>query len=147
MSILRDEYGAALAGIHAHGLELIERYQDLVDQEVVSAPTETLLQRAIEARGAMLARIEAMERARGELPQAGNQERALLKAISDWVQSRVHSEATLVLRLMEAEAQWRSEVDEAADLDWSDDEQDVLSQLVIHSDRLVDELRFLQSSL
>jgi len=95
----------------------------------------------------MLARIEAMERARGELPQAGNQERALLKAISDWVQSRVHSEATLVLRLMEAEAQWRSEVDEAADLDWSDDEQDVLSQLVIHSDRLVDELRFLQSSL
>lgn len=147
MSILRDEYGAALAGIHAHGLELIERYQDLVDQEVVSAPTETLLRRAIEARGAMLARIEAMERARGELPQAGNQERALLKAISDWVQSRVHSEATLVLRLMEAEAQWRSEVDEAADLDWSDDEQDVLSQLVIHSDRLVDELRFLQSSL
>lgn len=147
MSILRDEYGAALAGIHAHGLELIERYQDLVDQEVVSAPTEALLRRAVEARSAMLGRIEAMERARGELPQAGNQERALLKAISDWVQSRMHSEATLVLRLMEAEAQWRSEVDEAADLDWSDDEQDVLSQLVIHSDRLVDELRFLQSSL
>jgi len=147
MSILRDEYGAALAGIHAHGLELIERYQDLVDQEVVSAPTEALLRRTIEARSAMLGRVEAMERARGELPQAGNQERALLKAISDWVQSRVHSEATLVLRLMEAEAQWRSEVDEAADLDWSDDEQDVLSQLVIHSDRLVDELRFLQSSL
>ena len=147
MSILRDEYGAALAGIHAHGLELIERYQDLVDQEVVSAPTDALLRRAIEARSAMLGRVEAMERARGELPQAGNQERALLKAISDWVQSRVHSEATLVLRLMEAEAQWRSEVDEAADLDWSDDEQDVLSQLVIHSDRLVEELRFLQSSL
>jgi hypothetical protein len=147
MSILRDEYGAALAGIHAHGLELIERYQDLVDQEVVSAPTEALLRRTIEARSAMLGRIEAMERARGELPQAGNQERALLKAISDWVQSRVNSEATLVLRLMEAEAQWRSEVDEAADLDWSDDEQDVLSQLVIHSDRLVEELRFLQSSL
>lgn len=147
MSILRDEYGAALAGIHAHGLELIERYQDLVDQDVVSAPTETLLRRTIEARSAMLTRVEAMERARGELPQAGNQERALLKAISDWVQSRVHSEATLVMRLMEAEAQWRSEVDEAADLEWSDDEQDVLSQLVIHSDRLVEELRFLQSSL
>ncbi|PTY35695.1 hypothetical protein BGP77_08600 [Saccharospirillum sp. MSK14-1] len=147
MSILRDEYGAALAGIHAHGLELIERYQDLIDQEVVSAPTESLLRRAIEARTAMLGRVEAMERARGELPQAGNQERALLKAISDWVQSRVNSEATLVQRLMEAEAQWRSEVNEAADLDWSDDEQDVLSQLVIHSDRFVEELRFLQSSL
>lgn len=147
MSILRDEYGAALAGIHAHGLELIERYQELVEQDVVSTPTETLLRRAIEARSAMLARVEAMERARGELPQTGNRERALLKAISDWVQSRVHSEATLVMRLMEAEAQWRSEVDEAADLDWSDDEQDVLSQLVIHSDRLVEELRFLQSSL
>lgn len=147
MSILRDEYGAALAGIQAHGLELIERYQELIDQDVVSAPTEALLRHAIEARTAMLDRIETMERARGELPQAVNQERALIKAISDWIQSRVHSEATLVLRLMEAEAQWRSEVDEAADLEWSDDEQDVLSQLVIHSDRLVEELRFLQSSL
>ncbi|WP_108126687.1 hypothetical protein [Saccharospirillum mangrovi] len=147
MSILRDEYGAALAGIHAHGLELIERYQELVGQEVVSAPIEALLKRAIEARQAMLARVEVMERARGELPQASNQERALLKAISDWLQSRVHSESSLVSRLMEAEGQWRSEVDEAADLDWSDDEQDVLSQLVIHSDRLVEELRFLQSSL
>lgn len=147
MSILRDEYGAALAGIHAHGLELIERYQDLVEQEVVSPPTEALLKRVVDARRGMLSKVEAMERARGELPQAGNQERALLKAISDWVKSRVHSESSLVMRLMEAESQWRNEVDEAADLDWTDDEQDVISQLVIHSDRFVEELRFLQSSL
>lgn len=147
MSILRDEYGAALAGIHAHGLELVERYQDLLDQQVVSSPTEALLQRVIEARGAMLARLESLEKARGELPQAGKSERALVRAIGDWVHSHLHSEATLVMRLQEAESQWRNEVDEAADLDWSDDEQDVLSQLVIHSDRFVEELRFLQSSL
>lgn len=147
MSILRDDYTAALAGIHAHGLELIDRYQDLVDQQAVSPPTEALLTRVIESRSAMLQRVEALEKSRGDLPKAGNSERALIKAITDWIQSRMHSEATLILRLMEAESQWRNEVDEASELDWSEDEQDVLSQLIIHSDRFVEELRYLQTSV
>ncbi len=147
MSIIRDDYTAALAGIHARGLELLERYQDLVDQEIVSPPTEALLKQVIEKRRAMLQRVEQMERARGDLPKAGNEERALFQAITDWLKSKVQNESSLILRLIEAEEQWRSEVDESIELDWSEDEQDVLSQLIIHSERFVDELRFLQSSV
>lgn len=147
MSIIRDDYTAALAGIHAHGWELLERYRDLVDQEVVSKPTEALLKQVVDKRRDMLKRVEDMERARGDLPKAGNEERALIQAITDWVKSRVQSEGSLILRLIEAEEQWRNEVIDAAELDWSEDEQDVLSQLIIHSERFVDELRFLQSSV
>lgn len=145
MVIIRDDYTAALAGIHAHGRELLERYRDLVEQAVVSKPTEVLLTQVVDKRRAMLERIEAMERARGDLPKAGNEERALILAITDWVQSRVQSESSLIMRLIQADEQWQNEVIDAAELDWSEDEQDVLSQLIIHSERFVDELRFLQA--
>lgn len=147
MSILRDDNTAALADIHSHGQELIERYEDLIDQGVVSAPTEALLSQVIESRRTMLRRVEALERARDDLPKAGNTERALIKAIADWVQSRVHNESTLILRLTEAEEDWRNEVDEATEMEWSDEELDVLSQLIVHSDRFIEELRLLQSSI
>lgn len=147
MSILRDEYTAALADIHSHGHELIERYRELIDQDVASAPTQSLLRQVIETRKGLLDRVEDLERARGDLPKAGNTERALIRAIADWVQSRMHNEATLVLRLIEAESQWRATVDEAIDMGWSDEEQDVLSQLVVHTDRFLEELRLLQTSI
>lgn len=147
MSILRDDFTATLADIHSHGHELIERYQDLIDQGAVSAPTESLLKQVIETRRGLLASVEDLEQARGDLPKAGNTERALIRAIADWIQSRVHNEATLVLRLIEAESEWRATVDEAAAMDWSEEEQEVLSQLVVHTDRFMEELRLLQTSI
>lgn len=147
MSILRDEYTTTLADIHSHGEELVERYRDLMDQQVVSAPTESLLSHVVESRRALLERVEELESARGDLPKAGNSERALVRAIADWVQARVHSETTLIMRLIEAETEWRNLVDEAVDMDWSEYEQDVLSQLVVHCDHFIEELRLLQTSV
>lgn len=147
MSILRDDYTAALADIHGHGEELIERYRELIDQQLVSAPTESLLSRVVETRCGLLERVEAMEKARGDLPKAGNSERALARSIADWIQAKVQSEATLVMKLIEAESQWRATVEEAANLDWPDDDQEVLSQLVVHTDRFIEELGLLRTSL
>lgn len=147
MSLLRDDYTTALAEMHAHGMELLERYRDLIDQDVVSVPTATLLRQVIDKREAMLRRVEGMARARGDLPKAANEERALVRAIADWINARVRRENALILRLIEAEEQWRGTIEDALELDWSEDEQDVLSQLIIHSERLVDDMRFLQSSL
>jgi hypothetical protein len=143
---VRDDHTAALAGIHAQGGELLEQIQDVLDQSKLSGPLERLLMTTAVRRETLLLDIERLERERGDLPKAANIERALFEAIADWVKTRLTDESSLIRRLTEAETHWRQNTLGAMELDWTDQEQDVLQGLIEHSDEFIDELAVLQTT-
>jgi hypothetical protein len=55
-------------------------------------------------------------------------------------------ESSLIRRLTEAETHWRQNTLNAMELDWTDQEQDVLQGLIEHSDEFIDELAVLQTT-
>ncbi|MDX1625096.1 MAG: hypothetical protein R3323_01170 [Wenzhouxiangellaceae bacterium] len=133
MSIMRDDHQASLAGLHSDGSELLQRYRDLLEGQQLSEELRVLLRRVLSEREPLMERLREIDRTRGDLPKAGDPERAFLKSLADWVGDRVLDDsAATAERLADAERDWLDDIEEAMDLDWRDDEREVLAALRDH---------------
>ncbi|MGK7296727.1 MAG: hypothetical protein ACNS61_13055 [Candidatus Wenzhouxiangella sp. M2_3B_020] len=125
--MLRDEYQAGLQRAEASGLELLERYRDLPERAARRLDDEefgSLLKR----RKSLLDRLAERSRARGDLPAGGNVERAQFEALSDRIAGGSDSTEAVLERLLEAERSYRGELDELLEMDWPDEDREVLAE-------------------
>jgi len=133
MSIMRDEHQACLAGLGSYGSELVERYRDLLDSADLSNEICVVLQNVLAERNGMIERLAAMQRARGELPKAGDPELVFLHSIGDWAREQVLGDTGgTVRRLREADKAWLESIEEALELKWNGSEQRALEALREH---------------
>jgi len=139
MNLLRNPEQAALADLHAFGAGLLHRYRQLVDARPDHPLAETL-KKILEARRPLLAGVAGRERARGELPEAPDQEVNELRAATDRALGALFGPEFSRRRLADAEAAWREHLAAARDHDWSEDERALLAALEADARRAADVL-------
>lgn len=144
---MRDEHQTCLAKLNSDGSELVERYRDLLDSENLSSELRDAMQSVLSERGAVMERLAELQRGRGELPKAGDPERAFLQSLADWGRDQLLGDpGGTARRLRKAERDWLGLVGEALTLDWEEEEQRVLEDLGEHIVRTMDRLEALEGS-
>ncbi len=129
MSLIRDDDEACLVELHARGRELLERYRELLDDDGAPAAVAEALSAVVAARSDRLDALAGRLRARDALPSAGDPDRAFIEALGDLLGS---ADDALVDRLVEAETRWTGLLDDAGELEWSDEDRAALDRLARH---------------
>lgn len=130
MVLLRNDRQQALASLHAHGEELLQRYSNAGAREQLPAELRSAVSRIVAARGPLLDELAALAAIEGDLAQAGNVERATLAEAADAVSGWLG--ADVAPRLYDADRDWLQELKQAQTLDWTDAEASVLEKLNTH---------------
>jgi hypothetical protein len=139
--MIRDTAQARLAEWLAVGRGLLERYGEL--RGTIDDDADQALETIINARRPLLDRLERVLVERGELPPAGKLELNQVQAAIDSLAARLLGDQAVQQRLLRAEAHWQALLADDPDLDWQQDEQQVIAALRDDSRRAIDSLQSL----
>lgn len=133
MSLIRDDEEACLAELHAQGAELVERYRELLEDDVPAPAVAEILRDLVHSRRRCLEALARRLEARDAMPQAGDPDRAFVQALADALGSDT---SALIDRLIAAESEWQATLERARDScersGWSDDDRQVLDRVDRH---------------
>lgn len=132
MSLLRTAEQAKLADLLAIARGLAIRYEEL--SNTAGDRLTPVLQRILDTRRPLLDSIAAAIEARGDLPPVADLEINELRAIIDRVLASLLGEQALETRLLHAEEDWCSILQDAKVLDWTDAEAKLLDALETQAD-------------
>lgn len=133
MSLIRGDEEACLVELHAQGAELLERYRELLEDDVPPEAVRRLLRDVISERERCLAALADRLEARDAMPRAGDPDRALVQALADALGAET---SNLIKRLNAAEADWQNTLDRSRDSQgdsgWSREDRQVLDRIADH---------------
>jgi len=115
MSVIKDDRTAQLDVLTSAAEEMLELYRDLL-AKLEDDGLQAELAGYVEEQSALLERLEASRRERGELPQAGDPERAHLRALAVRLRTFAMPEdgrASILEALADAAAHVRAEAEAA----------------------------------
>ena len=142
MSFIRDEEEACLVELHAQGAELVERYRELLEDDVPSPAVAEILRDLVHGRRRCLEALARRLEAREAMPRAGDPDRAFVQALADALGADT---SALIDRLMAAESAWADTLDRArkasGESGGSDDDRQVLDRLGRHIDEYRERLQ------
>lgn len=143
MNGLRSDQQAALAALHARGEEVAERYRAALTDPQLPAAWRELLAAILARHESLVEGLAAAERASGDLPKAGNLERASLQVLLDRLTGLTGSRVAVARRLSHADEVWREELRQVRGLTWSAEEMALLDALEAHLGEAAERLRSL----
>jgi hypothetical protein len=132
VSLVRDPQQTTLAGLHARGMELVQRYRDALGSSGVAGPCRAAIAQVLTERMALVEALAAAERACDDLPHEGNAERAAVQSIGDRLSQTLGGMPSLAQRLREGDEIWLDELEAAKQLDWDLDQARLLARLGAH---------------
>ncbi|MCB1800171.1 MAG: hypothetical protein KDI82_00645 [Gammaproteobacteria bacterium] len=138
MTTIRTPELGMLADLVSVGHGLLIRYNKLAEDS--GEPLATQLQHIITRRMPLLQQLTAAEHARGDLPDTADREINEIRSTLDSITGSLLGENSARQRLQSAEREWMERLHAAQELDWDDDETQLLQALLTDSLSAIDTL-------
>jgi hypothetical protein len=128
MSLLRDPNQTALADLHAFGAGILHRYEALLEIDL-DPSLQDVLSGIRGNRSSLVEELAAAVATRGDQPKAADQEINEMRSLIDRLLGIQFGTESIGRRVMQTEQEWASHLDRAMDLQWRDQELDLLHRL------------------